>query len=53
MASEQKLSLSAKIFIAMILGAIVGAVLNYAGNPEWSQLWLIEGLFYVVETDHG
>ena len=48
MASANKLSLSAKIFIAMILGAIVGAVLNFAGNPEWSQLWLIDGLFYVV-----
>ena len=48
MASVQKLSLSAKIFIAMILGAIAGGALNFAGNPEWSQLWLIEGLFYVV-----
>ncbi len=48
MASGQKLSLSAKIFIAMILGAIAGGALNIAGNPEWSQLWLIEGLFYVV-----
>jgi len=48
MASVQKLSLSAKIFIAMILGAIAGGALNFAGNPEWSQLWLIDGLFYVV-----
>jgi len=32
----------------MILGAIAGGALNFAGNPEWSQLWLIEGLFYVV-----
>jgi Na+/H+-dicarboxylate symporter len=48
MASANKLSLSARIFIAMILGAIVGSGLNLAGNPEWSQLWLVDGLFYVV-----
>lgn len=48
MAPANKLSLSAKIFIAMILGAIVGLGLNFAGNPEWSQYWLIDGLFNVV-----
>jgi len=48
MASVQKLSLSAKIFTGMILGAIAGGALNVAGNPEWSQLWLIGGLFHVV-----
>jgi Na+/H+-dicarboxylate symporter len=48
MASANKLSLSAKIFIAMILGAIAGLTLNFAGNPEWSQLWLTDGVFYVV-----
>ncbi|NNK99271.1 MAG: dicarboxylate/amino acid:cation symporter [Xanthomonadales bacterium] len=48
MASSNKLSLSAKIFIAMILGAIAGLVLNLAGNPEWSQIWLIDGAFRVV-----
>jgi len=48
MASTNKLSLSAKIFIAMILGAIAGLILNFAGNPEWSQVWLIEGVFEVV-----
>ena len=48
MASANKMSLSAKIFIAMILGAITGLVLNFAGNPEWSQYWLIDGLFKVV-----
>jgi Na+/H+-dicarboxylate symporter len=42
------LSLSAKIFIAMILGALAGIGLSLAGNPEWSQLWLIDGLFKVV-----
>jgi len=48
MASVSKLSLSAKIFIAMILGAIAGLALNFAGNPEWSQVWLIDGVFKVV-----
>lgn len=48
MASSNKLTLSAKIFIAMILGAIAGLILNFAGNPEWSQIWLIEGVFKVV-----
>jgi Na+/H+-dicarboxylate symporter len=48
MASGNKLSLSGKIFIAMILGAIAGLALNIAGNPEWSQIWLIDGLFKVV-----
>ncbi len=48
MASDQKLSLSAKIFIAMILGAIAGGALNIAGSPEWAQLWLVDGLFHVV-----
>jgi Na+/H+-dicarboxylate symporter len=38
MASINKLSLSAKIFIAMILGAITGLILNFAGNPDWSQV---------------
>lgn len=48
MASAKKLSLSAKIFIAMILGAIAGLALNFAGNPEWSQIWLIDGVFKVI-----
>ncbi|MGD8384026.1 MAG: dicarboxylate/amino acid:cation symporter [Lysobacterales bacterium] len=48
MATANKLSLSMKIFIGMILGAIVGLVLNYAGNPEWTRVWLTGGLFKVV-----
>ena len=48
MAPLSKLSLSARIFIAMILGAIVGLILNVSGNPEWTQLWLTDGLFQVV-----
>ena len=48
MAAINNLSLSAKIFIAMILGAVAGLALNIAGNPEWSQIWLIDGVFKVV-----
>lgn len=32
----------------MILGAIAGLVLNFAGHPDWSQVWLTEGIFKVV-----
>ena len=45
---KMPLSLSAKIFIAMILGGLTGIALSLAGNPDWSQLWLIDGLFKVV-----
>lgn len=48
MAPNKKLSLSAKIFIAMILGAIAGLVLNFSGSPEWAQFWLVDGVFAVV-----
>lgn len=48
MATNKKLSLSAKIFIAMILGAIAGLVLNFSGSPEWAQFWLVDGVFAVV-----
>lgn len=42
------LSLSARIFIGMLAGALVGGVLNLSGNPEWSQVYLVGGLFEVV-----
>lgn len=48
MSKDKSLSLSARIFIAMILGAILGLVLNFLGAPDWSQQWLIGGLFEVV-----
>jgi len=48
MASANKLSLSMKIFIAMIAGAALGLILNFSGHPEWSQVWLTDGLFKVV-----
>jgi Na+/H+-dicarboxylate symporter len=48
MTSAKKLGLSAKIFVAMILGAVAGVILNVTGHPEWSQLWLTDGIFQVV-----
>jgi len=32
----------------MILGAVTGLILNFSGNPEWSQVWLTGGIFEVV-----
>jgi Na+/H+-dicarboxylate symporter len=48
LASRKQLSLSARIFIAMVLGAIVGTILGAFGNPPWAQAWLLDGLFRVV-----
>lgn len=48
MVTWNKMSLSGKIFAAMILGAMTGLVLNFAGHPEWAQFWLTDGLFKVV-----
>jgi Na+/H+-dicarboxylate symporter len=42
------MNLSTKIFIAMVLGGIVGGIINLSGTPDWSQIWLIDGLFRVV-----
>lgn len=47
MASRKQLSLSARILIAMVLGAIAGGVLSLLGNPEWTRIWLVDGLFRV------
>jgi len=43
MTGKSKLSLSAKIFAGMILGALFGLILNVMGNPEWTQIWLAGG----------
>ncbi len=48
MPSLKNMNLSSKIFVAMLLGGITGAVLNLMGTPEWSQIWLIDGAFRVV-----
>jgi Na+/H+-dicarboxylate symporter len=42
------MNLSSKIFASMLLGGIAGGLLNFLGTPEWSQIWLIDGLFRVV-----
>jgi len=42
------MNLSTRIFVGMILGAITGLLLNYFGPPQWSQLWLIDGVLHVV-----
>lgn len=48
MPSGNVMSLSSKIFIAMVAGGIFGGLLNLLGNPDWSQIWLIDGVFRVV-----
>jgi Na+/H+-dicarboxylate symporter len=48
MADKKNLSLSTRILIAMVAGAVVGWILSALGNPAWSQLWLIDGLFRVL-----
>ena len=48
MSTSKRISLSSKIFIAMVLGGLFGGFLNLLGTPDWSQIWLIEGLFGVV-----
>jgi len=42
------MTLSAKIFIGMIAGAVTGLVLNYLGHPVWAQEWFTGGIFLVV-----
>ena len=48
MADKKNLSLSTRILIAMVAGAVAGWILSAMGNPDWSQLWLIDGLFRVL-----
>jgi Na+/H+-dicarboxylate symporter len=48
MPSKKPMNLSTKIFISMILGAVCGGIISLIGNPEWSQIWLIDGVFRVV-----
>ena len=50
MSDKKAMNLSARIFLGMILGAIFGLVLNYLGNPQWSEVWLTDGIsFYFFE----
>jgi Na+/H+-dicarboxylate symporter len=48
MSAKKPMNLSTKIFISMVLGGICGGIISWIGNPEWSQIWLIDGLFRVV-----
>ena len=48
MSESKGMSLSAKIFLGMILGAVAGLILNFLDNPLWSQVWLTDGIFNVV-----
>ncbi len=48
MSRIKNMNLSSKIFISMLLGGIAGGLLNLSGTPEWSQIWLIDGVFRVV-----
>ena len=46
---KKKIGLTTKIFIALILGAIVGIALNmFASNVDFVQNILVNGVFYVV-----
>lgn len=48
-ANKKKLSLTTKIFIALIVGALCGVLLHYiVPNSSFKQNFLIEGLFYIV-----
>ena len=48
MSDKKKFSLSMRILIAMVLGAITGWVISLLGTPTWAQLWLIDGAFRVL-----
>ena len=48
MAKRKRLSLSARILIGMVLGAVVGWIIGLMGNPQWTDTYLVGGLFDVV-----
>lgn len=48
MAEKKKMSLSARILLAMILGALTGWIISATGNASWTQVWLVDGLFRVL-----
>ncbi len=47
MADKKKLSLSARILLAMVLGGVAGWIISAMGNPDWTRIWLIDGVFRV------
>jgi Na+/H+-dicarboxylate symporter len=48
MSEKNKMNLSTKIFISMLIGGISGGILNLLGTPDWAQIWLVDGVFRVV-----
>ena len=47
--SYRNLNLSAKIFIAMVTGLLLGLFLQYGlSDPEWGETWLTGGIFFVI-----
>ena len=48
MTKKKTMSLSARILLAMVLGALAGWIISAIGNPDWSQIWLIDGVFRVI-----
>lgn len=42
------MSLTTRILLSMILGAIAGLIISAIGNPQWAQIYLLDGLFRVL-----
>ncbi len=46
---KNKMTITSKILIAMVLGLLLGSLLNWlASGIEWVQTYLVHGLFHVV-----
>lgn len=48
MSSAKGMSLTTRILLAMVLGAAVGGILGALGNPDWAQIYLLDGVFRVL-----
>ena len=49
---KKKIGLTTQIFIALILGAILGIILNmFAADVDFVQNVFVNGIFYVVGQD--
>jgi Na+/H+-dicarboxylate symporter len=42
------MSLTTRILLAMVLGAVAGAIISAMGNPDWAQIYLLDGIFRVL-----
>lgn len=48
---DNKMTITTKILIAMVLGLLLGSSLNWlATGVEWVQTYLVHGLFHVIGT---